>query len=152
MGGRSPLLEGHGDDFAWSLFDAAPDAIIVVATSGEIAFLNDAATSMFDCSLEDLLGRAVEVLVPAGGRDAHVGYRHLYGAHPHARPMGSGLELSALRPDGSEFPVEISLSPLHLGDEVFTVATVRDVSERVRAEEAYVQSQEALRQAEMRMA
>lgn len=152
MGGRSRLLEHHGDDFAWSLFDAAPDAIVVVAESGEIAFVNDAATAMFDCAVDDLLGAPVEALVPVGGRAAHRGYRRIYGAHPHARPMGSGLELSALRPDGSELPVEISLSPLRLGEETFTVATIRDVSERVRAEEAYVQSQEALRQAEMRMA
>lgn len=152
MGGRSRLLEGHGDEFAWSLFDAAPDAILVVAESGEIAFVNDAATRMFDCNAGVLLGEAVEVLVPVTGRDAHVGYRRVYGAHPHARPMGSGLELAARRPDGSELPVEISLSPLQLGDDTFTVATVRDISERVRAEAAYVQSQEALRLAEMRMA
>lgn len=152
MGGRSSLLEGHGDDFAWSLFDAAPDAILVVARNGEIAFVNDAATRMFDCDDDDLLGRPVEVLVPPGVRAVHVGHRAGYGEQPHSRPMGSGLELAARRPDGVEIPVEISLSPLHLGDDTFTVATVRDITERVRAEEAYVQSQEALRQAEMRMA
>jgi len=152
VGGRSRLLDGYGDDFAWSLFDAAPDAIVVVAASGEIAFVNDAATRLLDCSIDDLLGATVEDLVPVSSRATHAEHRARFEAQPQARLMGSGLELSARRPDGSEFPVEISLSPLHLGGERFTVAAVRDISERVLAEAAYVQSQEALRQAEMRMA
>ncbi len=152
MGGRTALLDGFGDDFAWSLFDAAPDAVLVVAASGEIAFVNDAATVLFDCRSEELLGSSVESLVPREVRSGHVARREAYSAHPRPRAMGSGLQLSAVRPDGSEFPAEISLSPLHLGELTFTVAAVRDVSERVEAEAAYVRSQEALRQAEMRMA
>lgn len=151
MGGRTELLDGMGDDFAWSLFDAAPDAILVVAADGTIAFVNDAATKLFDCELGDLLDTSVEALVPSDSRSVHSERRRSYGEHPRARAMGSGLQLSAVRPDGSEFPAEISLSPLRLDDVTFTVAAVRDVSERVDAEAAYLRSQEALRQAEMRM-
>jgi PAS domain S-box-containing protein len=152
MGGRSALLDGHGDDFAWSLFDAAPDAILVVAASGEITFANDPATTLFGCGLDQLLGASVESLVPPEVRAGHVAQREGYARHPRTRAMGSGLQLSAVRPDGSRFPAEISLSPLRLGDRTFTVAAVRDVSERVVAEVAYLRSQDALRQAEMRMA
>jgi PAS domain S-box-containing protein len=152
MGGRSALLDGHGDDFAWSLFDAAPDAILVVASDGEIAFANDPATALFACELDELLGAPIESLVPPEARDAHVAQRNGYVRHPRTRAMGSGLQLSAVRPDGSRFPAEISLSPLRLVDATFTVAAVRDVSERVEAETAYLRSQDALRQAEMRMA
>ena len=152
MGGRTALLDGHGDEFAWSLFDAAPDAILVVAGNGEIAFVNDPATVLFDCRPNDLLGSSIEMLVPAESRSAHVAQRQGYLEHPRTRAMGSGLQLSAVRPDGTRFPAEISLSPLRLGDTTYTVAAVRDVSERVDAEQAYLRSQDALRQAEMRMA
>lgn len=152
MGARSSLLAGHGDDFAWSLFDAAPDAIILVADSGEIAFANEAAGQMFGCAVEDLLRLSVEDLVPAPLRQVHSVRRRDYEERPRVRQMGSGLELSAVRPDGTEFPVEISLSPLELSGARFTVAAVRDITERVRAEAAYMESQEALRRAEMRTA
>ena len=152
MGARSSLLAGHGDDFAWSLFDAAPDAIILVADSGEIAFANEAAGQMFGCPVEDLLRLSVEDLVPAPLRQVHSVRRRDYEEHPRVRQMGSGLELSAVRPDGTEFPVEISLSPMDLSGARFTVAAVRDITERVRAEAAYMESQEALRRAEMRTA
>jgi PAS domain S-box-containing protein len=152
VGARSSLLAGHGDDFAWSLFDAAPDAIILVADSGEIAFANEAAGQMFGCPVEDLLRLSVEDLVPAPLRQVRSVRRRDYEEHPRVRQMGSGLELSAVRPDGTEFPVEISLSPMDLSGARFTVAAVRDITERVRAEAAYMESQEALRRAEMRTA
>ncbi len=107
---------------------------------------------MFGCPVEDLLRLSVEDLVPAPLRQVRSVRRRDYEEHPRVRQMGSGLELSAVRPDGTEFPVEISLSPMDLSGARFTVAAVRDITERVRAEAAYMESQEALRRAEMRTA
>jgi PAS domain S-box-containing protein len=135
VGARSPLLKSHGDDFAWSLLDATPDATLIVAGSGEIVFVNDHVAALFGYELHDLLGRAVEELLPESVRSVHRAHRTRYRAEPTVRTMGAGLELRARRADGVEFPVEISLSPMRLGDEVFVVAAVRDVTERVEAED-----------------
>jgi len=135
VGRRSHLLDGSGDDFAWSLFDAAPDAVLVVAESGEIAFANDQASAMFHCDLDDLVGASVDALVPADVRARHRAHRTRYRVHPEVRSMGGGLQLRAHRPDGSEFDCEISLSPLSLDGATFVVAGVRDVGERVAAED-----------------
>ena len=136
MGIRSPLLKSYGDDFAWSLLDAAPDATLVVGGSGEeYAFVSDHAGELFGYGLEELLGRVVDDLLPEGLRAVHRAHRTRFGAEPTVRAMGAGLELWARRSDGSQFPVEISLSPLHLDDDVFVVAAVRDVTDRVRAED-----------------
>lgn len=135
MGARSATLKAFGDDFAWSLLDAAPDATLVVAGSGEIVFVNDHAGELFGYTLDDLLGRVVEDLLPDSMRAVHRAHRTRYRAEPTVRSMGAGFELLARRSDWTEFPVEISLSPLRLGDEVFAVAAVRDISGRVEAEE-----------------
>ena len=135
MGVRSPLLKSFGDDFAWSLLDATPDATLVVAGSGEIVFVNDHAGELFGFELAELLGRVVDDLLPEALRAVHRAHRTRFRAEPTVRAMGAGLELLARRSDGSEFPVEISLSPLHLDDDVFVVAAVRDVTERVAAED-----------------
>jgi PAS domain S-box-containing protein len=135
MGVRSSLLQQFGDDFAWSLLDAAPDATMVVSGSGEIVFVNDHAGTVFGCEPESLLGMVVEDLLPEMHRAAHRAHRNRYRAAPTVRSMGAGLDLSARRLDGSMFPVEISLSPLRLGDDVFAVAAVRDITERVLAED-----------------
>ena len=135
MGIRSPLLKSYGDDFAWSLLDAAPDATLVVGSSGEIAFVSDHAGELFGYGLEELLGRVVDDLLPEGLRAVHRAHRTRFRAEPTVRAMGAGLELWARRSDGSQFPVEISLSPLHLDDDLFVVAAVRDVTERVQAED-----------------
>ena len=135
MGVRSPLLKSYGDDFAWSLLDAAPDATVIVAGTGEIVFVNDHAGELFGFDLTELLGRVVDDLLPDALRAVHRAHRTRFRAEPTVRAMGAGLELWARRSDGSEFPVEISLSPLRLDDDVFVVAAVRDVTERVAAEE-----------------
>lgn len=135
MGVRSALLQSYGDDFAWSLLDAAPDATLVVSGTGEIVFVNDHAGEMFGCDPERMLGLVVEELLPEVLRSVHRAHRNRYRAEPTVRSMGAGLNLSALRSDGSTFPVEISLSPLRLGDEVFAVAAVRDITDRVESED-----------------
>jgi PAS domain S-box-containing protein len=117
------------------LLDAAPDAVVIASGTGEVVFVNDHAGRLFGFALEDLLGRVVEDLLPVGLRAVHRAHRTRYRAEPTVRSMGAGLDLWACRSDGTEFPVEISLSPLRLGDEVFVVAAVRDITERVEAEE-----------------
>jgi PAS domain S-box-containing protein len=135
MGVRSPLLKSYGDDFAWSLLDATPDATLIVAGTGEIVFVNDHAGELFGFELAELLGRVVDDLLPEALRAVHRAHRTRFRVEPAVRAMGAGLELWARRSDGSEFPVEISLSPLQLDDDVFAVAAVRDVTERVAAED-----------------
>lgn len=135
MGRRSEVLKPHGDDFAWSLLDAAPDATLVVSSTGEIVFANDHSGTLFGTDLDHLLGISVEELLPQDLRSVHRAHRTRYRAEPTVRSMGAGLTLSARRFDGSLFPVEISLSPLRLGEEVFAVAAVRDITERVESED-----------------
>jgi PAS domain S-box-containing protein len=125
----------QGDDFAWSLLDAAPDATLVVSPTGEIVFANHHAGALFGSEPGDLVGRSVEQLLPDELRAVHRAHRTRYRADPVNRPMGSGLDLEARRADGSRVPVEVSLSPLQIGDEMHVIAAVRDVSARVAADE-----------------
>jgi PAS domain S-box-containing protein len=123
------------DVFARPLLDATPDGILLIDRHGSIAFANRQAGTLLAPDGEALVGRSVEDLVPDDLRGVHRAHRASYDAAPSVRAMGSGLLLRAKRTDGSEFPVEISLSPLRLDDEPFTVAALRDVTERVRAED-----------------
>jgi PAS domain S-box-containing protein len=134
MGARSPLLLAHGDDFAWSFIDAVPDATLIVAGTGQIVFANDHACELFGYPAEDLLGRVVEDLLPAAVAQIHRAHRTRFQARPTVRAMAAGLEVSARRADGSELAVEISLSPVRFGDDDYTVAAVRDVSDRADAD------------------
>ncbi len=117
------------------LLEAAPDAIIEVDRDGHIVLLNLVTEKMFGYSREELLGKPVELLVPEAIRGAHVRYREGYWNHPATRPMGSGLALEGCRKDGSRFPVEISLSPVHSEEGLRITAVIRDTSERKRAED-----------------
>ncbi|MGA3202267.1 MAG: ATP-binding protein [Bryobacteraceae bacterium] len=119
------------------LLEAAPDAIIEVDCEGRIVLLNLVTEHMFGYSREELLGKSVELLVPESVRGGHVHKREGYWNHPATRPMGSGLALEGCRKDGSRFPVEISLSPVHSEEGLRITAVIRDTSERKRAEDRF---------------
>jgi PAS domain S-box-containing protein len=122
---------------AMAVIEAAPDAFVVVDASGSIVVVNSQAESMFGYSRGDMIGRPVEWLLPPRYSEAHVRNRRQFAADPHTRPMGVGLDLFGRREDGSEFPVEISLSPLIVADETLVVAAVRDVTEQRRSEQLF---------------
>jgi PAS domain S-box-containing protein len=115
-----------------AVFLASPDGILVIDAAGRIRGANPMAETLFGYSRDELVGKGVDMLVPDRVRPYHAGHREAYAAEPRARPMGIGMELSARRKDGSEFPVEISLSPFHGDDEMQVIATVRDVTQRKR--------------------
>ncbi len=117
------------------LLEAAPDAILEVNRRGEIVLVNVQAEKLFGYTRFELLGKSVESLIPQRFRGSHPGNRNLYFAHPVMRPMGTGLELYAKRADGSEFAVDVTLSPYEADGLERVICVVRDVTERKRAEE-----------------
>src|SRR3989338_11586081 len=117
------------------LLEAAPDAIVIVDGRGRITLVNAQTETLFGYSRDDLLGQPVELLVPERFRDRHGAHRDRYGADARTRSMGDGLDLTGRRKDGSEFPVEISLSPLKVDEDVLVISIIRDLTERKSAEE-----------------
>ncbi|HJZ83862.1 MAG TPA: ATP-binding protein [Polyangia bacterium] len=129
--------------------EAAPDAMVITDRGGHIVHVNAQAEALFGYPRDELLGRTVEMLIPQRYRAAHPPHRNRYFAEPRTRGMGAGhLALFGLRRDGSEFPAEISLSPLETEDGLLAITAIRDVADRKRAEDERAklyQAQEAIR-------
>jgi protein-histidine pros-kinase len=116
------------------LLEAAPDAIVIIDRHGKIVIANSQADAMFGHARSELIGQDLEFLVPGRYRATHAVQRARYFAEPRVRAMGAGVALFGLHRDGSEFPVEISLSPLETESGTLAIAAIRDIRERRRME------------------
>ena len=147
MSGPSPSIpESPGPHTLFEkLFEASPDAIVVTDAEGRITSINSQVERLFGYGRQQLIGQSVEILVPERFRQAHPGHRNAYKAHASVRPMGAGLELFGRRMDGSEFPVDIMLSPMETAEGRVVISVIRDISDRKKAQEAIRRSEAQFR-------
>ncbi|HEV7958967.1 MAG TPA: PAS domain S-box protein, partial [Acidimicrobiales bacterium] len=121
------------DALLGQIFSATPDAVVVIDATHQIVLASPAVTLMFGYETEELLGQSIDILVPDTRKERHVDHLQRYFDAPYPREMGVGLELTGRRRDGSELPIDVSLTPVELVDAVYVAAFVRDASEGRRA-------------------
>jgi PAS domain S-box-containing protein len=132
-------------ELARSALEAAPDAMIIIDASGSIRFVNRQVSALFGYEHDEIIGKSIEHLMPERFRARHVGHRDQYTGNVRLRPMGADLDLYARRKDGSEFPVEVSLSPIQDGDYVLVAAAIRDITDRNRVKAELIVARESRR-------
>lgn len=132
----APPSDLHLEEQFRAFLLTSPDAVVISSADGTIMFVNSRAEAVFGHTRAEMLGQQLEILLPKRFRRSHTNQRAGYVAQPRSRPMGSGLELTGLRADGSEFPLDISLSPMKSGVEMFVVAAIQDVTERKQLTES----------------
>ncbi len=130
-----------------AVLEASPEAVLLVEADGRISYANRVCERMFGYTPEEAAGLDVGALVPASKRGRHRDYIAAFAREPHSRPMGSGIQLAALRRDGGEFPVEISLSPISLGGRLVVIASIGDITERKAAEHKLMAAKDAAEKA-----
>lgn len=135
---QDATLGNTSEAYFRNVLESAPDAMLVVDQSGRIVVVNGQVEKMFGYSRTDLLGEKVEMLLPDTLREQHVGHRDAFAVDPGLRAMGGDLSLRARRADGSEFPVEISLSPFKSASGAFISSVIRDVTSRKQMEEELI--------------
>ena len=140
MGYVDALREGAGR----LLFDSAAEGLLVVNGEGSILLANRQLEFMFGYDEGELLGKAIEVLIPKDVRGSHSAHREDYNAQPRKRSMGKGIDLRAVRKNGSEFPVEVSLNHFRQGELLMVMALVTDITDRKIAEEKLQQMNQSL--------
>ena len=123
------------------LLEVAPDGIVIVDGAGVIETVNARTEELFGYGLKELIGRPVELLIPERYHERHLTHRQAYATAPSARTMGSEMDLHGLRKDGSEFPVDISLNALRTDAGISIIASIRDITDRKRAEDALRESE-----------
>jgi len=136
-------MQSVSSELARSALDAAPDAMIIIDDSGVIRFANRQVSALFGYPHDDIIGKRVECLMPKRFWDRHVAHRQSYTRSVRVRPMGAGLDLFGQRLDGTEFPLEISLSPIEDRERVLVAAAIRDVSDRKRVEAELIVARQA---------
>lgn len=144
---KSRIMISLPAGLARDALEAAPDAMIIIDASGNIRYANRQVSVLFGYPHEDVIGKNVEQLMPERFRGRHVQHRDGYISSGRLRPMGVGLQLFGQRQNGDEFPVEISLSPIHDGDSVLVAAAIRDVTDRKRVEVELVIARQVAEQA-----
>ncbi len=145
---RSIISEiGETDVFFRNLLESAPDAMIIVDDQGVMVLVNRQALQMFGYKRKEMIGQPVESLLPQSVRSSHVSLRNSYTSDPELRPMGQDMDLVGVRNDGSEFPVEISLSPVETEAGRFISSVIRDVTVRRQMEQDIKAAQEAAERA-----